>query len=432
MADLPAAPPAAEPLVYRPISGLALGGFLLSVLFAVIVLLSTLVALIQGAPVFFSEWVLVLPVAAAVVCFVAQRRIRNAEGTLAGLALARWGLRLSVLLGASHFVYSWVNGLAVATQADDFLMTKSDADTGFFPRLKNAAQNRTDFYQAFLLSLPTTSRGGAKAGDEKYMRTHFDQSGKDGEGGNITKFSKHPLVMALLKNADIEPLGVVSWNYDGNSYHVLRNYRFTTPELVIETAVPVQSTEGVSAGEQRKWFINVMKIPKLNSIKPTPYGKTLLDLRANSKYFLDRWRGEFIEQWRKEPAKRTPVAEYKDTDTDWAKIIPDKEQRAQVQQALAEAFGCQSKAPPQLQLHTDDLFADWKAEPDGRIKIYHAMRLLLPAANRAAHFNLELEIVVASKNPIDLSVPFTPPGNWEIQSIRVLRAAPTTKMMPGM
>jgi len=429
MADLPSAPPAAEPLVYRPISGLALTGFLLSILFAVMVVISTLVALIQGAPVFFSEWALAIPVVAAAVCFVAQRRIRNAEGTLAGMALARWGLRLSVLLGVTHFVFSWVTGLALAKQANDFLMTKSDEDTGFFPRLKDAAKNRTDFYQAFLLSLPTTSRGGsAKARDASYMESHFNQPGKDGEG-NITRFSKHPLVMALLQNPEIEPLGVVGWNYDGNSYHVFRNYRFTTPEVVIETVVPVQSTEGVSAGEQRKWFAAVMKIPKLSSVRPTPYGKTLLDLRANSKYFLDRWRGDLAERWRQEPAKRTPVAEYKEADTDWAKILPDKDQRLQLQQAVAEIFRCASRTPPQLQVHSDDLFTEWKAEPDRRIKIYHAVRMLVPVGNRA--FNLELEFVVVSKAPIDLSVPFNPPGSWEIQSIRVLRAAPTLKSMGG-
>ena len=42
----------------------------------------------------------------------------------------------------------------LAKQADDFLRVKSDDDSGFFPRLESAAQNRTDLYHAFLLSLP--------------------------------------------------------------------------------------------------------------------------------------------------------------------------------------------------------------------------------------------------------------------------------------
>src|SRR5207244_532547 len=101
----------------------------------------------------------------------------------------------------------------------------------------------------------------------------------------------HPLVLALIKNPDtkIEPLGVQEWDYDKNCYHVIRNYRFTTPELVIENLVPVQSTEGGGQGEQRKWFVDLMKTPRPYSIKPTPYGKNLLDLRANSKVFLERW-----------------------------------------------------------------------------------------------------------------------------------------------
>ncbi len=106
-------------------------------------LVSTLVALFQGLPVFLPSAVLWLAAAAAGVSFLAQLRIRNAEGTMAGMVLARWGLWLSVLMGVTYFVYIWVTGLALAKQADDFLMVKSSDDTGFFPRLKNAARTPT-------------------------------------------------------------------------------------------------------------------------------------------------------------------------------------------------------------------------------------------------------------------------------------------------
>src|SRR5438105_355220 len=91
---------------YRPISLFALTGFVLSCLFGCMVALTTLVALVQGLPVFLPGWALSLAVVAALVSLLALYRIHNADGTLAGLALARWGAWLSILLGATYFVYT--------------------------------------------------------------------------------------------------------------------------------------------------------------------------------------------------------------------------------------------------------------------------------------------------------------------------------------
>ena len=423
MADLPLTQQAAQPLVYRPISGLALVGFLLSCLFAGLVLVSTLVALVQGLPVFLPSAALWLAVAAASVCFLAQMRIRNAEGTLAGMALARWGLWLSVLVGVTYFVYIWVTGLALAKQADDFLRVKSSDDTGFFPRLESAAKNRTELYQAFLLSLPVTSRGGSKAANEDAMLAQYDQPGKDGESGNISKFSKHPLVLAVMQDPDtvhIEALGVVDWKYEGNCYHVVRNYRFTTAEFVIETAVPVQSTEGTGEGEQRKWFVNIMRIPSLKSITPTPLGKQLSALRAYSKLFLQKWQTDV--------GAGTRVPEYNDADGAWAKILSKKDiQGEHVRKTVAEIFRGERKIPAQTSFTTDEHFAPW-SKADGRILIHHTMRMLLPAEGSVPYFNLDLDFVMATKNPVDLAAPLSLPIHWDLRTISVVRAASAPRM----
>jgi hypothetical protein len=418
MADLPATRQPAE-LVYRPISGLALAGFVLGCLFTAMVVLSTLVALAQGLPVFLPGWSLGLAAGAAAICFLAQYRIHNAEGTLAGLALARWGLWLSVLLGVSYFVYTWVTGLALAKQADDFLMINSGEDSGFFPRLMNAGKNRTDLYQAFLLSLPTTSRGGSKAANEEAMLSQYNQAGKDGEG-NIDKFSRHPLVLAISKNPRIERLSVVDWNYDKNSYHVVRNYRLTTPELVLETPITVQSTEGGGEGEQRKWFVDLSRIPKFQSMKPTPLGDKLLALRYFSKVFLEKWRAELVKE-------RMAVPQYKDTDTDWTKILPKKEpQREHIKKMLAEIFRGDHNIPVQVTFQADDTFADWKVV-DSRVQIVHTMKMILPAGNGFRGLNVELEITAATKDPLDLSGPLPLLISWELRKIRAIRALGTSK-----
>jgi len=402
---------------------LALAGFFLSCLFTGIVVLSAVVALVKDIPILLPRWALGLAIVAAIVCFLAQRRIRDSEGTLAGMVLARWGLWLSILLGVTYFVFIWVTGLALAKQANDFLTVQSDEDTGFFPHLRKAGKNRTELYQAFLLSLPTTSRGGSKADNEERMLFQYDQPGKDGEGGNITKFSKNPLVLALSKNGDtvqIEPLAVVDWNYENNSYYVVRNYRFTTPDMVIESAIPVQSSEGTVEGEQRKWFVPMNRVVKFNHIRPTPLGEKLLALRFYSKQFLDKWREEFLEG--------KPAIEYKESDTDWTKILPKEDlKREHVKKMLGEIFRCERKAPYQMFFITDENFADVR-KVDGRIEIIHPMKMILPASDLSPNFNLELEFVTATKEPVNLDAPVTRFIEWEIRHIRLIRAAVTKKV----
>ena len=422
MAESSVTEPAGESVGYRPISGPALAGFVLSCLFVAVVVISTAVALAQGLPVFLPSEVLWLAAIAAGTCFLGFLHIRNADGTRAGARLARWGLWLSVLIGATYFVYIWVTGLALAKQADDFLMIKSSDDTGFFPRLENAARNRTDLYQAFLLSLPATSRGGSRAADEAAMLAQYDQPGKDGEPGNIAKFTRHPIVLNVFQNGDavkIEPLGVVEWKYERNSYYLTRNYRFTTPEMVVESPVPVQSTEGAGEGEQRKWFVNVMRIPNFKEIKLTPLGRALFDLRSSSKSFLQHWHRDLGDKAR--------VPQYDDADAAWAAILPKKTaERDHVRKEVAEIFRGERNLPVQTTINTDEHFAPWTKDGE-RVQIHHPLKMMIPAEAGFPHLNVELDVLVESKNPVALSGPVKLPIPWELRSIRVTRAAPAPR-----
>src|SRR5262249_31610009 len=97
--------PAGAETGYRPLSGLAIAGFALAILYALVVLVSTVVGLIQGLGFFLPNELLLAPIAGAILCFLGQRQIRRSEGTKAGLALARWGLWLSVFTGLGYFSY---------------------------------------------------------------------------------------------------------------------------------------------------------------------------------------------------------------------------------------------------------------------------------------------------------------------------------------
>src|SRR5437660_3385416 len=65
-------------------------------------------------------WTLVVPVAAAVLSWVARARIRGSEGTLGGAALTTWGLGLSLFFGLNYALYLTATFLAVRQQASDF------------------------------------------------------------------------------------------------------------------------------------------------------------------------------------------------------------------------------------------------------------------------------------------------------------------------
>src|SRR4051812_32624252 len=110
---IPSSPPVSEPIAYRPISGFAIAGVAAAGLFVVLVLVAAVVALYQGAPFFYSPWVVLLPAAGLVLSLVARNQIRGSEGTRAGDTLAATGVWLSLLFGLGYFVYFYVTGLAI-------------------------------------------------------------------------------------------------------------------------------------------------------------------------------------------------------------------------------------------------------------------------------------------------------------------------------
>src|SRR5437870_645296 len=115
-----------EPLVYRPVSLLAIVGACLGGLYTALVLLTTIVALINGTPYFLRGWLVILVLGGVVLSLLAMWQIRQSEGTLAGQAVARWGLWLSLVPGLGYEAYRYATGWALTQQANDFLMLKSD------------------------------------------------------------------------------------------------------------------------------------------------------------------------------------------------------------------------------------------------------------------------------------------------------------------
>ncbi len=283
-ADRPGAP-----LVYRPLSGLAIIGMACGVLFASIALFSVAVLFFKRDPIFLPDWLLVLPVAGAILCVLALRQIRNSEDTRAGATLARWGLWLSVLAGLGSATFSAFTGLAIKQQANHFLLVKGDG-TGFFPRLLDG-----DVNGAFLLTQTFVRRRRANPQDERGMEFEFDTPLDDrSPKGELSQFREADLVRALQQSsgppAQVEPLGVRQWTYDDKlkAYTVERLYRVSTADMVFDFLVKVQSIDGDVPGEGRKWRV-VWRGGEVPNRKLTDLGEKKGKLRLSAARFAGGW-----------------------------------------------------------------------------------------------------------------------------------------------
>ncbi len=309
--------PPAELQAYRPLSGLAIAGLALACVFTGLVGIGAVVALAQGAPFLLPVWALGMAVVAAVLCFLAQRQIRNSEGTQAGLALARWGFWLSVFAGTGFFAYRSFTELALKQQADAFLR-QLGADAGFFPLLQQGKDKPEQIDQAFLL---TQAPGDRTTRPEDLARI-FNRPGPKGPVGMLTMFRDHFLVRAIVRNGDkakFEALELQDWAYERNSYKMLRRYKITTAEAVFDVQLGVASSEG-EAGSTRKWM--VIFPPQGLTVTLTPLGQALEKAGASAhQFFSDRLESrkagkalaDFADQtaWEK-VAKGLPVEEVRD------------------------------------------------------------------------------------------------------------------------
>jgi hypothetical protein len=411
----------ADEVAYRPLSGFAVAGFIVSALFAVLVVATTIVALVQGIPFFFPFWLMLLPPAGGLVLsLLGQQQIRNSEGTRAGLVLARAGVWISVFTGLGYFSYYYVTGLAIISQANNFLLVKEGADSGFFPRLEKS-DDPVELRSAYLLTLPATARGGMRPEDAAGMTQVHDQPSKDGGVGRLTVFSRSQLVRVFNKAAQaagpivIEPLGVNSWGYEANSYKVVRNYRVRAPEVELEMLVPVQSTEGEKAGQVRQWFVGFSQIQiDPSKRKSTPLGDGLRVLRQQSNNTLSEMLARFN--------KGEPCPEFRTEDTNWDRALAGKEPRAALQKTVVDLFKGHELGKSSLFPPPHDAIGDWAFTRDGKLVLYHYASMPLPATADHLGGNVDLLLETTSRQPLTLAdIPSAPAATWDVSAIRVER-----------
>jgi hypothetical protein len=410
------ATPPSEPDVYRPVSLLAVAGLCLSGLYCALVVITALVALFQGAPFFLPKWTILFALAGGAVSFLGVRQIANSEGTRAGAALARWGLGLAIVLGPAYLAYDYFTGLALKQQANSFLLSKNDDDSGFFPRLIDGSAEEVN--RAFLLTEPYSSRLGHDPKNFERMNRDFDApTSPMAEGGKLSNFREHPLVRGLAnkKDATVEPLGVQEWKYDsaGRTYHVVRNYRVNTPVMSVEVLVKVASTEGDDSEGRRKWFV-VFREMRPGPPQWTQLGGALREARNRSRSAMERLV--------KNPQAKDFAALQDDTAYD--RVFPKDFPREALQRKM---IGILEGTSPEVQrqiIPIEEAPLVWEKLPGDRLRLAHDVNLQVEAVRDIAGFKpfkarmrFWIETVGAYDPLASLEPPTWVPKSFEITSV---------------
>ncbi len=273
---------------YSPLSPLAIIGLGLAGLYALIVIYAVLFGFLSGATVFLPLWLFILPIGACVLCVVAQRQIKNSEGTMAGEPLAMWGLYLSILTGLGYGAYYFATSLAVRQQAHSFLMTENE-DSGFLKHLVKGKMKK-----AFLLTFPWDRRHNVDIKNRKEWDLTINHLVKKGEPkGAYDNFRENPMIQLLAladpDTIEITSRGVESWKYEKGQYEVKRTYSIKTHLAELNITIQLQSTSSDAPGQPRKWFVKLPIQPASDKpYQPTPRGKSLQALGSHSHAFLDK------------------------------------------------------------------------------------------------------------------------------------------------
>jgi hypothetical protein len=298
------APPAAgEPVLYRPVSGLAIAGFILSGLFAAWVAIAGVVAYRAATPFVMEPASLVLPLAGFALSLGASIQIRRSEGTRAGLRLASCGMWLSALFGLGYGTYRGVTEYALRLQAKEFT-------NSWFELLRG---NEVDAYTAFGDSLDPSLRDKRldnpelrqklKDDPEQWSKVQKDVhrrffwgEGKGGtpEKGLLPRFFMHEVVESVRQAgaaAQVEAQGIRTWEHMGGSmpgYRVEQNYRIVTPDSELDVAVTVLGTDDETG--RRNWRVLLAETGiRDQGRKWTPRGQAVAQLRLHSQRFADDW-----------------------------------------------------------------------------------------------------------------------------------------------
>jgi hypothetical protein len=281
--DAAAPPPGRGAEGYRPLSGLAVAGFALAALYALVVAGGALLSLGGALPLLMPTWTAVVPLAAAALCAAARRQVAASEGTLAGGALAGWGLGLALAFGLTYWAYYAATLTALRSQASDFtLRWLQDVSAG---RLESA----------YIKTLPPANRPATTdpAKLRQVLEITYNEPPKPNLPGPFTDFCRVTYVRLMHQGgpqAAFTRLSAGAPEVDrGGGLRVPLVYHVATPDTAFDLQVTVLGTEGAAG---RQWHVSRRPeetAPRTGSQAPTPQGQEVIALETAARRLAYGW-----------------------------------------------------------------------------------------------------------------------------------------------
>lgn len=281
MADFPSAVATdrpADPTVYKPLAPLALAAFLLSALYALVILVVMLAAWFMQMSPFLGFWSMLVPLAALGLAWAARQQIRRSEGTRAGDALVTWSFWLAGGFGSLYAAIYFAIFFPVKWQSAQFT-------EDWIGKIQKSELNA-----AFLLMQPPDERQDINPSDKAYMDRRYGV-GTSGRKAALPNFKDSEAVRVISmagEDMKVENLGIRGWDYGQEGYHVVQIYRLTTPEGVFDLQVSLRSD---NRKKTRRWRVleadSSFQNKQLNA-----RGQALQEWRSSASHFANSWVGK--------------------------------------------------------------------------------------------------------------------------------------------
>jgi hypothetical protein len=277
-----------EPIVYRPISGLAIAAVIVACSYALIVVLACVAGLSEWTPVLLSPWIQSLAVIGAGLAIAAWVRIYSSEGTIAGLKLALSSLVISAFFGLGYGAYYVATYLAIRQQADAFAQL-------WFRQLEEGKIN-----SAFLLTQDPAQRKNVNPEDEEAINARFPAVGMARVTLGKTPleiFRENKVVHIVFQGGPatrVTPLGVKDWAYDAGAYRVIRGYQIETEEGVFEVQLIAKGSQSKTREyEGRRWNLTSGGMRLVHETL-SERGKEILAMHEQASHFVEDWGNNLV------------------------------------------------------------------------------------------------------------------------------------------
>jgi hypothetical protein len=241
-----------------------------------------------------SPWLLPWPVwilvgAALLMCWLASSRIAASEGTLGGAALARWGVGLVLFFTLNYGAYYLSSIYAVRAQG-------RECTDEFLELVKASDKEPFKLYEAFARTMTHGARH--RVTDLRRAVEVESNAGQGITGGAYSTFVLNTtvrLVQTFGEDAKYEKIGTAE-EHDKGGYRVRVTYRVTGKLGVADFDLFAFGEESIDgAVVRRQWHIEVIPVPMeamANNFRSTDEGRGMIVAISSSKNLAQQWLDE--------------------------------------------------------------------------------------------------------------------------------------------